>query len=298
MSSQKYPWIKFWLKDWRADERLRQCSLAARGLWIELICLMRMADDEGYFCISKNKANRFTLLSRQVGCEASEAEAAWGELDAAGVFSWDGPDRIYSRKILRDLEISTIRAEAGAKGGRSLLKQNKSKVEPKDKAKEKQNPSPLLLFSSKALAVVAKKIRNAYPHRRRSSPSADEKSIRKALDRIAKGGDRPDGWPDDERWPTQDYADWLVARVQLFAASAKGQAGTYCPLLTTWFNQSGYSANPETWEDGGGGEPMPRRTPDDLTPEEQADLFSGPPDPPDDEGDPPPDEKTEGAGLG
>ena len=36
----KLPWFKFWADKWLSDERLRSCSLAARGLWADMISLM------------------------------------------------------------------------------------------------------------------------------------------------------------------------------------------------------------------------------------------------------------------
>jgi hypothetical protein len=41
------PWMKFYPSDWRADPALRMCSIAARGLWIEMICLMHEAAPRG-----------------------------------------------------------------------------------------------------------------------------------------------------------------------------------------------------------------------------------------------------------
>lgn len=37
------PWLKFYPTDWRSDPALKMCSLAARGLWIEMIALMHEA---------------------------------------------------------------------------------------------------------------------------------------------------------------------------------------------------------------------------------------------------------------
>ena len=34
------PWIKFYPRDWRGDQALRVVSLAARGLWIEMLSIM------------------------------------------------------------------------------------------------------------------------------------------------------------------------------------------------------------------------------------------------------------------
>jgi len=48
----KQPWLKFFPSDWRADPALRMCSLAARGLWIEMLCLMHEARPHGSLLVN------------------------------------------------------------------------------------------------------------------------------------------------------------------------------------------------------------------------------------------------------
>ena len=43
----KRPWMKFYPADWRAEPSLRFTSLAARGLWIEMLALMHEATPRG-----------------------------------------------------------------------------------------------------------------------------------------------------------------------------------------------------------------------------------------------------------
>ena len=50
----KHPWLKFYPTSWRADPGLRMCSAAARGLWIELLCLMHEADPRGHLIVRGN----------------------------------------------------------------------------------------------------------------------------------------------------------------------------------------------------------------------------------------------------
>ena len=32
-------WSKFWWGDWQNDKALRLCSIGARGLWMEMLCI-------------------------------------------------------------------------------------------------------------------------------------------------------------------------------------------------------------------------------------------------------------------
>ena len=48
----KEAWFKFYPVDWRADPGLRVCSLAARGVWIDILCALHDSDEYGVarFC--------------------------------------------------------------------------------------------------------------------------------------------------------------------------------------------------------------------------------------------------------
>jgi hypothetical protein len=44
--------MKFYPSDWRSDPMLRLCSLAARGLWMEMMCLMHEAEPYGSLLVN------------------------------------------------------------------------------------------------------------------------------------------------------------------------------------------------------------------------------------------------------
>ena len=43
----KRPSFQFYPGDWQANVKLRRCSLAARGAWIEVLCLLHGSDPYG-----------------------------------------------------------------------------------------------------------------------------------------------------------------------------------------------------------------------------------------------------------
>ena len=47
MTGDKRPSFQFYPDDWRADNELHICSLAARGLWIEMMMIMHNATPYG-----------------------------------------------------------------------------------------------------------------------------------------------------------------------------------------------------------------------------------------------------------
>jgi hypothetical protein len=129
----KQPWLKFFPSDWRADPALRMCSLGARGLWIEMLCLMHEGRPLGSLLVSGRPVTAAQLASL-VGAPGREVEAQLAELEEAGVFSRDAGGVIYSRRMRRDAEKTAINRAFGKAGGNPALKRG---VNPGDKA---QNP--------------------------------------------------------------------------------------------------------------------------------------------------------------
>jgi hypothetical protein len=115
------PWLKWYPADWRSDPRLRDCSLAARGLWVELLGLMHEADPYGHLVIAGN-APTLQKLASHVGATVAAVRSALDELDRAGVFSRDDVGRIYSRRMVRDRAKAERDRDNGMGGGNPSLK--------------------------------------------------------------------------------------------------------------------------------------------------------------------------------
>src|SRR5262249_58384065 len=97
------PWLKWFPADWRSDPRLRMCSLAARGLWIELLGFMHEAEPYGHLIIG-GAAPSDKQIAKLVGSSISETKRCLEELRNAGVFSVNLEGVIYSRRMVRDRE--------------------------------------------------------------------------------------------------------------------------------------------------------------------------------------------------
>ena len=95
------PWLKFYTNDWRADPALRMCSMAARGLWIELICLMHEASPYGHLMVYGQPPNEAQLASL-TGIPAAELPHLVAEIERLGVFSRTKEGVIYSPEMARD----------------------------------------------------------------------------------------------------------------------------------------------------------------------------------------------------
>jgi len=113
--------MKFYPQDWRADEKLRLCSLSARGLWIEMLALMHRSERYGQLLISGHVPTD-AQLAVQVGAPSQEVSAMLSELESAGVFSRAASGAIYSRRMTRDEKKARIARKNGKNGGNPKLR--------------------------------------------------------------------------------------------------------------------------------------------------------------------------------
>jgi hypothetical protein len=112
--------MKFYPSDWRADPMLRLCSLAARGLWCEMMCLMHEAEPYGSLLVNGKRIDKKQLASL-VGVSERECTALLIQLTNAGVYSRDDDGTLYSRRMRRDKAKATKDKSNGKGGGNPAL---------------------------------------------------------------------------------------------------------------------------------------------------------------------------------
>jgi hypothetical protein len=64
----KRPSFQFYPADWRNNAKLRRCTFAERGLWIEIICLLNDSDEYGVLRWSLKE------IARAIGCRIAELQ--------------------------------------------------------------------------------------------------------------------------------------------------------------------------------------------------------------------------------
>lgn len=157
----KIPSIQFYPGDWMKDPELRSVSLEARGLWIDLLCMMSESDPRGYLQIN-GKAPSETQLARMVGCTEEEISRGLCELSGAGVFSRTKTGIIFSRRMVKDNHLIDVRRKCGKMGGNPAFvkgqenpyyKHNQDKQTDKQTDKQKITPS-----SSSSTSNIKEKI--------------------------------------------------------------------------------------------------------------------------------------------
>jgi hypothetical protein len=127
--------MKFYPADWRSDPKLRMCSIGARGLWVEMLCVMHEAEPYGYL-ISNGRAITSRQMAGLAGVTAGECMKYLLELASAGVYSLDD-EKIFSRRMVRDKAKADSDRENGKGGGNPKLKVTvKVGVNPPDKAQK------------------------------------------------------------------------------------------------------------------------------------------------------------------
>ena len=155
VADKREPWSKFYWADWRSDPKLRACSLAARGLWCEMLALMHEATPYGHLLVI-GKAPSDQKLAEMVGAKASEIRKLKKELAAAGVPDVTADGVWVSRRMVRDAKRRAVNRENGKTGGNPLLtgkgsdnpdptsggypKSDGAAVKPKDKSRDARDP--------------------------------------------------------------------------------------------------------------------------------------------------------------
>jgi hypothetical protein len=133
------------------DPALRSVSSAARGLWIDLLCLMFEAPRRGYLELNPGQPLTPKQISRMTGLSTKEVQKWSAELKSAGVLSVSENGIIFSRRMVRDEDKRLKAKEFGKRGGNPALV---DRVNPPDngEAKAKQTPS-ISSSSSSSISV-------------------------------------------------------------------------------------------------------------------------------------------------
>ena len=137
------PAFQFYPGDWMQDSELGMCDLCARGLWIELLCLMWKSERRGFLLVGgkplpldEQKSNR--ILAKLCRATEDEIKSALAQLGLYGVFSKDEQGVIYSRRMKRFADVLRAKSEAGIASGRARRGEQKTNIPPTDNQKKER----------------------------------------------------------------------------------------------------------------------------------------------------------------
>lgn len=148
----KRPAFQFYPADWRNDAGLKLCTLGARGLWIEMICIMHAAEPYGHLCAAGRPLDARDL-SKLVGESERDVKKWLDELVHNNVCSSE-EGAIVSRRMVRDESLRERRAaggEAGSEYGHLGAEHGKKGGRPRKDTGDKKppfNPPPSSSSSS------------------------------------------------------------------------------------------------------------------------------------------------------
>lgn len=186
MTAEAHRWIKFWPQDWQRDPALRMCGLAARGLWMELMCLAHEGEPYGHVTVN-GRAPTPRQIGMLVGISEADASALLDELETAGVFSRSEDGVIFSRRMVRDMASREAAAKNGKLGGNPMLVGSvKEGVNPSDN-------SPLNLQEAEA-EIKKQKEGSSLRSEPKKAPAADLLAAVAPAKPEPHGSRLPDGW--------------------------------------------------------------------------------------------------------
>jgi len=110
----EHRWSKFWWADWMRDPSLRSCSLAARGLWMDMLAIAFDGNPRGHVTIGRNGATP-KQIATIAGISERHCIALLEELEQAEVFSRTDAGVMFSRRMVRDHEAAEAGRQAVAK---------------------------------------------------------------------------------------------------------------------------------------------------------------------------------------
>lgn len=145
MALRDQPYLPLYIQDFLTDEKLNECSAAATGLYIKIMCLMHKNDPYGKILLKqKDKQNGEQILdfaskfARILPYDLPTILSALRELISEKVVYLDG-DFLCQKRMIRDNEISLIRSNSGSRGGKKTQEKNKIFAKANDKSKKQAN---------------------------------------------------------------------------------------------------------------------------------------------------------------
>lgn len=217
----------WWWSDWMADRGVRSVSLAARGLWIDMLALMADGNPVGHLTEPNGKRMSPSTLARQIGADPEEILPLLEELNDHGVYSRTKGGLIYCRRMVRDERRSRVARESGALGGNPALLASRGKKKenpPLDKgaAKGEDNhtDNPPFPYTKEDIYITTTSPSAARTHARTHEDAPPETEAPSPDGGAGGGGDERDGGVGTP------HGSSLLSDIEALVARAWGAART------------------------------------------------------------------------
>lgn len=250
----KLPSFQFYPGDWLKDSAVRRCSHAARGFWIDLLCVMFDCEQRGILATGENPWSDDEIAASVTGSATTNLTLLC-ELLSKGVCSRNEAGAIFSRRMVRDENLRKVRQESGSLGGKSASKHG-SKTQANVPAKLEQNPEDEdedEEYKEEVREGETKKNKGAigypveferfwsvFPIVRRQAKATAHKAWLSAIKRLMV-----------ERSIDKAAAIAILQfACEEFAASPAGK-GQFCPMPATWLNGGRWDDDRTSWQNNG-----------------------------------------------
>jgi hypothetical protein len=154
-SSDTIPSFQFYPNDWLGDMNLRMCSVATRGVWIDLLCIMHKSKKYGY--LVQKESGKWSNMSpktiqKLTGMTRKRIVNGLRELSKNDVIKYDDNGLMYSKRLVKDHRLRKIRMEVGKLGGNpNLVNQSDNQ-----KSTPSSSSSPSSSYSGKNTPISPK----------------------------------------------------------------------------------------------------------------------------------------------
>ena len=240
---KKLPAFQFYPGDWMKDPSLRSCSLPARGLWIDLLCLMHESPVRGFLMLTKDVAMHDEHIARCVGADQEVVTCLVGELINNGVMDFepvtisDGSkiNAIKSRRMVAEESKREKCSAAGIRGGGNPSLKGRSKG--LDGSSSSSSTSTSLSSSDvkkyKSMIGVDE-VFKSIPAAKRRQPAATRVQIGIALEKLGL------------KLHENDATEYLSGRVQDYYQSQEGKS-EFWRSPRRWFEEEAWEEPDESW---------------------------------------------------
>jgi len=257
---KKLPAIMFYTSDWLTDNPVQLSSLAAQGLWVNMLCRMSESPRRGALMITLDRPMTVANLAKLHGITEEECQHLVDELVKNGVPSVEdkGGMKVYvSRRMLLDEEDRGRSAEGGRKGGGnprwqrdaqrgdkggqgSSSSSSSSSSSPSPSSSPSSIPTPTPTSSSEiyiAYREEAEAIWRAIPKKRRRQPSTAKLEIARALH----------GLCERSHTETASAVGYLKERITAYYRSVEGAGEFFC-YPARWLTEERWEEDDTAWD--------------------------------------------------
>ncbi len=227
----KLPGFIFYPGDWQKDPSVRRCSKAAKGVWMDMICLLFECPVRGVFVDAGGRPWGDEEIAVAIGGDTTSNLECIAELLAKGVAQRDARGAIFSRRMVRDEQERQAAKERKRKqraGQSSVSEGNRYENEGQPSLFKKTDPV------TDELAAVDR-IAQLHPANEHLKNKAIPHPQRVAIaDAVARDGE--DAVLSGTKNLAEGVAHWESTELR------------FVPNPVRFYQEGGYLKRPETWQ--------------------------------------------------